>query len=81
MSENNRQSIVNSIVTAESDLDAANISWIYFGLKNVLGGNISHFNLPQTYPGTVNPLLWWTTSNMQVANPSFVDPGLMNSNF
>lgn len=39
----------------------------------------SSHKLPGFYPGTVNPLLWWTTPNLQVVATSLISAGLETS--
>ncbi|KAJ3271452.1 hypothetical protein HDV01_006658 [Terramyces sp. JEL0728] len=54
----------------------ANITWLYQSLVNLLEGETSFYLLPQTYNGAVNPLLWWTTSNMIAVDPAILEPGI-----
>jgi hypothetical protein len=53
----------------------ANITWITVALRTIFGGKYAFVNMPPVYPGAVNSLLWWTTGNMQVSNPSFFEAG------
>ncbi|KAJ3312306.1 Protein tyrosine phosphatase type IVA 1 [Boothiomyces sp. JEL0838] len=56
--------------------DTANITWIYQSLVNILEGETSFYLLPQTYNGAVNPLMWWTTTNMIAVDPAILEPGI-----
>ncbi|KAJ3320154.1 hypothetical protein HDV06_005631 [Boothiomyces sp. JEL0866] len=56
--------------------EPANITWLYQSLVNILEGETSYFLLPQTYNGAVNPLMWWTTTNMIAVDPAILEPGI-----
>ncbi len=56
--------------------EPADVSWLYRGLKNLFGANVSSVPLFQIYPGATSPLLWWSTTNRQAVSASILEPGL-----
>jgi hypothetical protein len=56
--------------------EPANISWVMQSLVYLFGNPISNIALPSSFPGAVNPMLWWTTPNMQVSDPADLEAGL-----
>jgi hypothetical protein len=78
ISDGSYQSIAPAFFTQAEDAPIkANITWITIALRQTFGGHYSFVNLPPVYPGAVNSLLWWTTGNMQVSNPSFFEAGMV----
>jgi len=69
-------SIAAAYVSIRSIGDVGDISWPYNSLLNMLGGQLSTIALPTTYPGSVNTLLWWTTTNFQGISNTDLEPGL-----
>jgi hypothetical protein len=56
--------------------DAADMSWVYRGLLNLFEGRISKTPMFQVSPGSTNPLLWHTTTNMQAVSASILEAGM-----
>jgi hypothetical protein len=76
MTDGTPASIAADIVTVlEVYPEKANITWITTSLLHLLGSPIAAINLPSTYPGSTNPMLWWTTPNMEVVAAAFVESG------
>nr|KAJ3421775.1 hypothetical protein HK105_002332 [Polyrhizophydium stewartii] len=50
--------------------------WASTAMSAILGGPFSSFRLPPTFPGAVNPLLWWTTPNLIGVDPSLIEAGI-----
>ena len=48
----------------------ANMSWLHLATVKAFGAETSSNQMVGFYPGTVNPLLWWATPNMQVVATS-----------
>ncbi|KAI8895887.1 hypothetical protein BC833DRAFT_542016 [Globomyces pollinis-pini] len=57
-------------------LEEADIQWLYVAFRNLLGGDVTAAYLPPTFPGTINPLLWWTTPNLATISPTLLEAGL-----
>lgn len=55
--------------------EPASITWLYRAIGNAMGGEMHTLKLPGFYPGTVNPLLWWTTPNLQTMSVAAVRAG------
>ena len=54
----------------------ADLSWVASGITNILGGDLTYYEMTPTVPGMINPLLYWCTSNLQSINPTLLDAGL-----
>lgn len=76
MTDGTPASIAPQAIEIRSVLGAADMSWVMASLQNMLGGDVTHAQLPSTYPGSVNPLLWWSTSNQQAINTAALTEGL-----
>ncbi|KAI8916124.1 hypothetical protein EDD86DRAFT_253469 [Gorgonomyces haynaldii] len=66
--------IREAIIRTEGE--TVSINWPYQALVNLLGSEYAAIELPQVYPGSVNPLIWWTTKDMQSVNTGLLEPGL-----
>ena len=76
MTDGTSASIAAKKIAVRSIGDSANMTWVSQALSNILGGNSTAFPMPPTYPGSVNPLLWWATPNIEVVNSAQLEPGL-----
>lgn len=56
--------------------ESLNMTWMYVALKNLYGGEVSHHLLPGHWPGSINPLLWMTSTNMQDVTMGLLEPGM-----
>jgi hypothetical protein len=75
MTDGTPASIVTKAVRIREIGQPANMTWMYFGLVSMLGQE-SAIRFPPTFPGAVNPLLWWTTPNMQVVSAPLLEAGI-----
>jgi hypothetical protein len=75
MTDGTPASIATKAVRIREIGQPANMTWMYFGLVSMLGTD-SALRLPPTFPGAVNPLLWWTTPNMQVVSAPLLEAGI-----
>lgn len=69
MTDGTPASISTKVAALRSTRELANNTWLTMALVNFLGGYVTSFELPDTVPGTVNPLLWRTS-------PSWISPSL-----
>ncbi|KAJ3321812.1 hypothetical protein HDV06_003814 [Boothiomyces sp. JEL0866] len=77
MTDGTPASIAPKVVEILSVGQPANITWIYFAIKSILGGQVeSSTALPAPYRGCINPLLWWTSPNMEVVNAALLEAGV-----
>ncbi|KAI8914363.1 hypothetical protein EDD86DRAFT_199167 [Gorgonomyces haynaldii] len=76
MTDGTPASVAINSVTIDEVHEAANMSWVLASLQNALGGDISAVRMPKSYPGAMNPMLWWATSNMQSINAAYLNSGL-----
>lgn len=76
MTDGTPASIALKRVDVLEEGDAADHVWLYNAFEAILGGSISHKRLPESYPGAMNPFLWWTTANMQAISGAFLEAGL-----
>jgi hypothetical protein len=54
----------------------ADMKWVYHSMMNIMNQSPNVHILPSTIPGTMNPLLWWTTPNLLTIDPAFLNAGL-----
>ena len=76
MSDGTSSSIALKKVLVRQQGDIADLSWTYLALKTILGGDISTTILPETIPGSVSTILWWSSVNLQGISPAFLDVGI-----
>lgn len=76
MSDGSTSSIALKSVLIRNVLEKGNISWVHKSLMNIMGSNVSTHQLPSIVPGAVNPLLWWSTVNLQEISPPFLAVGI-----
>lgn len=69
MTDGTPASIAANIVTMIEKKGIANMTWVAQSLRNILGGDISSFPMPSTYPGAMNPLLWWYVTCLNLGLP------------
>jgi hypothetical protein len=51
--------------------------WFFQAFLNMMGGkSLSTIKLTETIPGAVNPIVWWTTANMQAMGFAYLEAGL-----
>jgi hypothetical protein len=75
MTDGTPASIATKAVRIREIGQPANMTWMFLGLQSMLGTE-GAIRLPPTFPGAVNPLLWWTTPNMQVVSAPFLEAGI-----
>ncbi|KAL2916459.1 hypothetical protein HK105_203892 [Polyrhizophydium stewartii] len=77
MSDGTMASIAPRQVEIRSLLGAADLQyWLSNAMNAILEGPFSHTRLPPTFPGAVNPLLWWATPNLIALDPSLIEAGI-----
>jgi hypothetical protein len=75
MTDGTPASIATKAVRIREIGQPANMTWMFLGLQSMLGTE-SAMRFPPTFPGAVNPLLWWTTPNMQVVSAPLLEAGI-----
>ncbi len=76
MTDGTTASIAANSVNILSNGIAANMTWVKSALVAIFEGENSILPLPPTIPGTVNPLLWWTTPNLLASDPAALEAGM-----
>ncbi|KAI8909126.1 hypothetical protein EDD86DRAFT_190954 [Gorgonomyces haynaldii] len=78
MTDGTPASIALKIVDLRSVGDKVDQTWVYQALNNLIGNGVGvgFFELPSTYPGATNPLLWWATTNMQTVSRTYLSSGI-----
>ncbi|KAI8914364.1 hypothetical protein EDD86DRAFT_199168 [Gorgonomyces haynaldii] len=76
MTDGTPASIALKSVDVRSEDGPADNTWLMAALTNILEGSVNSHVLPKVYPGAINPMLWWTTANMQGVNAAFLSAGL-----
>ncbi|KAI9356228.1 hypothetical protein DFJ73DRAFT_641146 [Zopfochytrium polystomum] len=70
-------SITPDVVEMISDIGPADVdTWLLFAMTKILEGPVSAFPLPPQTPGSVSPLLWWTTPNLIAVDRAMVEAGI-----
>ncbi|KAI8892599.1 hypothetical protein BC833DRAFT_611241 [Globomyces pollinis-pini] len=77
MTDGHYASTVLKRVTKYKDMNIeADLSMLYQALVLQLGGLTSEITLDQTFPSSVNPIIWWTTVDIQTISPPFLSAGI-----
>nr|KAJ3421773.1 hypothetical protein HK105_002330 [Polyrhizophydium stewartii] len=77
MSDGTTASIAPRLVEVRTLSEPADLQyWLSNAMNAILEGPFSHTRLPPTFPGTVNPLLWWATPNLIAIDPSLIEAGI-----
>ncbi|KAI9342020.1 hypothetical protein BDR26DRAFT_859944 [Obelidium mucronatum] len=77
MTDGTTASIAPNIVTLVSTLGTADVKdWLSFGMNAIVNGPTSHYIMPPTVPGSLYPLLWWTSPNLIAVDRALVEAGM-----
>ncbi|KAJ3013806.1 UNVERIFIED_CONTAM: hypothetical protein HDU68_000532 [Siphonaria sp. JEL0065] len=77
MTDGTTASIAPNIVNSLEIIGEANIeTWLYFGMNAITNGPVSSFLTTATVPGSLSPLLWWTTPNLIGADRAIFESGI-----
>ena len=76
MTDGTPASIAQENVKIREIGEPANIDWVYSAMVSILGNQTADYELASTVPGVVNPLMYWTTSDLLSINPSLFEYGL-----
>jgi hypothetical protein len=77
MTDGTPASIAQEVVRAREVEQNADIeNWMYTAMLNLYGSQVSAMKLPGTVPGMMNPLLYWTSSDLVAINVALVEAGL-----
>ncbi|KAI9337892.1 hypothetical protein DFJ73DRAFT_646329 [Zopfochytrium polystomum] len=69
-------SIAPNFVSIETDMGPADIGFLEFAFNAVLEGPTSYFRTPPLVPGSITPLLWWATPNLNNIDRALLDAGM-----
>ncbi|KAJ3267743.1 hypothetical protein HDV01_004289 [Terramyces sp. JEL0728] len=67
-------SITTSNATLVQQLAAGNLDWLYFAVTRIITNET--LILPRQSTGVINPLLKWTTTDMEGVTPSLINSGM-----
>ncbi|TPX30873.1 hypothetical protein SmJEL517_g05674 [Synchytrium microbalum] len=76
MTDGTTASVAQRNVDVLSIDSTANMTWVQTAMYAIMGGKYSSINLLQTVPGTLNTLMWWTSTDLVAINPNYVEAGL-----
>ncbi|KAJ3298045.1 hypothetical protein HDU79_000896 [Rhizoclosmatium sp. JEL0117] len=77
MTDGTSASIAPNIVNLVSSQGPADVkTWLSFAMNAILNGPTSSYLTPPTVPGSVSPLLWWTTPNLIAIDRAAVEAGM-----
>jgi hypothetical protein len=74
MTDGTTASIAANKVEVVELTGTGNMTWVYESIKIFFEGKTTFsIAMPPTFPGAVNPLLYWTTTNLQGVTSAFVE--------
>jgi hypothetical protein len=76
MTDGTPASIAQDVATLREVKEPASLDWLENAMVAIMDGPVTGYQLPATVPGMINPLLYWTTSNLLAINPSLLEAGL-----
>ncbi|KAI9342019.1 hypothetical protein BDR26DRAFT_836734 [Obelidium mucronatum] len=77
MTDGTSASIAPHTVTPLYSVGKADIpTWLFFAMNSILNGPVSSYLTPPTVPGSLSPLLWWTTPNLIGIDRAILESGM-----
>ncbi|ORY38823.1 hypothetical protein BCR33DRAFT_720495 [Rhizoclosmatium globosum] len=77
MTDGTTASIAPDIVTPLYTVGQADINtWLSFAMNAITNGPVSSYLTPATVPGSLAPILWWTTPNLIAIDRAIVETGI-----
>ncbi|KAI9318880.1 hypothetical protein DFJ73DRAFT_925640 [Zopfochytrium polystomum] len=70
-------SIAPNVVSLREIVGPADVSnFLAFGFNALVSGPVSYFHLPPLVPGSINPMLWWATPNLNNIDRALLNTGM-----
>ncbi|KAI9356213.1 hypothetical protein DFJ73DRAFT_623214 [Zopfochytrium polystomum] len=69
-------SIAPNHVYLDEFIELADMQGLGFAFNALVEGPVSYFRLPALVPGSINPLLWWATPNLNNIDRALLDAGV-----
>ncbi|KAJ3241654.1 hypothetical protein HDU78_001725 [Chytriomyces hyalinus] len=77
MTDGTTASIAPNIVNPMYIVSTADIKrWLSFAIVKMTNGPVSFHETPATVPGSLSPLLWWTSPNLMAIDRALVEAGM-----
>jgi hypothetical protein len=77
MTDGTPASIAQEHATVREVQGFANIkNWMGQALENIFQGEVAAYEFPATVPAMLNPLFFWTSSNLVSVNPALLEAGM-----
>ncbi|KAJ3071646.1 hypothetical protein HDU98_005005 [Podochytrium sp. JEL0797] len=76
MTDGTSASIAPNTVTFLSNTGPADLTWLSFAMTAITNGPTSYYLTPPTVPGSLAPLLWWTSPNLIAIDRAAVEAGM-----
>ncbi|ORY38822.1 hypothetical protein BCR33DRAFT_768968 [Rhizoclosmatium globosum] len=77
MTDGTTASIAPNVVSSVAVIGPADVkTWLSFAVNALLNGPVSSYLTPATVPGSLGPLLWWTTPNLIGIDRALVEAGM-----
>ncbi|KAJ3069797.1 hypothetical protein HDU98_007146 [Podochytrium sp. JEL0797] len=77
MTDGTTASIAPNYVTPIFPLGQADVhTWLYFAMTAITNGTVSSYLTPATVPGSLAPLLWWTSPNLIAMDRALLESGI-----
>ncbi|KAJ3110732.1 hypothetical protein HK100_002923 [Physocladia obscura] len=76
MTDGTTASIAPNVVNPISITGQASLDWLAFAMNAILNGPVSSYLTNPTVPGSLSPLLWWTSPNLIAVDRGIVEAGV-----
>jgi hypothetical protein len=76
MSDGSTSSVALKFIKIRKEMELANMTWVHESLVHILGMPIAAHVTPESIPGSVSTLYWWTTVNLQTISPAYLSAGI-----
>ncbi|KAJ3071645.1 hypothetical protein HDU98_005004 [Podochytrium sp. JEL0797] len=77
MTDGTTASISPANVNLLNPVSKANVdTWLSFAMNSITNGPVSSYMTPATVPGSLAPLLWWTSPNLIAMDRASVEAGI-----
>ncbi|KAJ3026079.1 UNVERIFIED_CONTAM: hypothetical protein HDU68_006219 [Siphonaria sp. JEL0065] len=77
MTDGTTASIAPNVVQLVATRGSADVkTWLSFAMTSLINGPVSSYLTPPTVPGSLAPLLWWTSPNLIAIDRAIVESGV-----
>jgi hypothetical protein len=76
MTDGTPASIAQKHVELREYVSDADFGWAHQAMLNLIGEGVQTFDLPSTVPAMLNPMMYWTSSDLLAVDPTLFEPGV-----